>query len=199
MPILTPMPRPKEFNPDHALDSALECFKRNGFNGASMSTLTKEMGVGRASIYATYGDKRALFMNALGEYTDATIGFFMARLEAAEDPIEGIRALVRDIAAWSACDDGRFGCFLINSTSELAANDPEIRAFVARSFERIENGYLRALERAQAQGAIGSDKDVRSLARLLCATVVGLRVIGKARPDAQLLGDIAEGALRCLE
>jgi len=197
--MLTPMPRPKEFNPDHALDSALECFKRHGFNGASMSTLTKEMGVGRASIYATYGDKRALFMNALAEYTDATIGFFIARLDAAEDPIEGIRSLVRDIASWSACDDGRFGCFLVNSTSELAATDPEIRAFVARSFERIENGYLRALERARSRGAFGADRDLRSLARFLGATVIGLRVIGKARPDPEVLGDIAESALRCLE
>jgi TetR/AcrR family transcriptional repressor of nem operon len=193
------VPRPKEFNPDHALDSALECFKRHGFNGASMSTLTKEMGVGRASIYATYGDKRALFMNALAEYTDATIGFFIARLDAAEDPIEGIRSLVRDIAMWSSCDDGRFGCFLVNSTSELAANDPEVRAYVARSFERIENGYIRALERARDLGKIGADKDIRSLARLLCATVIGLRVIGKARPDPELLGDIASSALRCLE
>ena len=197
--MLAPMPRPKEFNPTHALDSALECFKRHGFNGATMSTLTKEMGVGRASIYATYGDKRALFMNALAEYTDTTIGFFIARLDAAEDPIEGIRSLVRDIAAWAACDDGRFGCFLINSTSELAANDPEIRDFVAQSFERIENGYLRTLERARSQGALGSDRDLRSLARFLCATVIGLRVIGKARPDPELLGDIAASALRCLE
>jgi TetR/AcrR family transcriptional repressor of nem operon len=191
--------RPKEFNPDQALDSALECFKRHGFNGASMSTLTKEMGVGRASIYATYGDKRALFMNALTEYSDATIGFFVARLDAAEDPLEGIRSLVRDIASRSACDDGRFGCFLVNSASELAANDPEIRAFVARSFERIEAGYVRALERAREQGQIGADKDLRSLARFLCATVIGLRVLGKARPEPGLLGDVAENALRCLE
>jgi TetR/AcrR family transcriptional repressor of nem operon len=193
------VPRPKEFDPGQALDSALECFKRNGFNGASMSTLTKEMGVGRASIYATYGDKRALFMNALAEYTDATIGFFVTRLDAAEDPIEGIRALVRDIALWSACDDGRFGCFLVNSASELAAIDPEVRAFVARSFERIEGGYLRALERAKEHGKIGADKDLRALARFLCAAVIGLRVVGKARPEPELLRDIAENALRCLE
>lgn len=193
------MPRPKEFDPTQALDSALECFKRHGFNGASMSTLTKEMGVGRASIYATYGDKRALFMNALTEYADATIGYFVAHLDAAEDPIEGIRSLVRNIAMWSACDDGRFGCFLVNSASELAANDPEIRAFVAQSFERIEGGYVRALERAREQGKIGADKDLRGLARFLCTVVVGLRVVGKARPDQQLLGDVAENALRCLE
>jgi len=191
--------RPKAFDPQRALDSALHCFKQHGFNGASLSTLTQEMGVGRASLYATYGDKRALFMRALADYADTTIGFFVRRLDAAENPLAEIRAIFRDIAAFSVCDDGRFGCFLVNSTAELAANDEEVRAFATRSFERFEDAFTRALERARADGALAEEKNPRALARFLFATIVGIRVMGKARADLTVLEDIADSALACLE
>ena len=193
------MPRPKGFDPRRALDSALQCFKQHGFNGASLSTLTEQMGLGRASLYATYGDKRALFMTALADYADATIGFFLQRLAAAPDPLEEIRAILRDVAAFSTCDDGRFGCLLVNSTTELAANDEEVRAFVAKSFTRLEAGFAHALERAQRDGQLGADAKPTALARFLFATIIGLRVMGKARPDPTVLLDIADSALGCLD
>lgn len=193
------MSRPKAFDPKRALDSALHCFKEHGFNGASLSTLTQEMGVGRASLYATYGDKHALFMRALADYADATFGFFRQRLEGASDPLAEIHAIFHDVAAFSICDDGRFGCFLVNSAAELAATDEEVRAFVAKSFERMEEGFAHALERARAEGRLAADKDPVALGRFLFATIVGIRVLGKARADIKLLADVVESALACLE
>jgi TetR/AcrR family transcriptional repressor of nem operon len=190
--------RPKEFDPGRALDRALRCFKENGFHGASLCTLTQAMGVGRASLYATYGDKRALFMAALADYARATIDYFVGRLDAAEDPLEEIRSMLADTAARCAQPEGRFGCFLVNSTSELAANDEEVRRFVASRFERLEDAYFRALVRARDQGRLSAHRDPRALARFLFATVVGLRVVGKARPDPRLLRDIADSAVACL-
>jgi TetR/AcrR family transcriptional repressor of nem operon len=192
------MARPKAFDPKQALDSALHCFKQRGFNGASLSTLTQEMGVGRASLYATYGDKRALFMRALEDYAKATSGFFHQRLEAAEDPLAEIRAILHDVAAFSVCDDGRLGCFLVNSAAELAATDEEVRAFVAKSFERMEEGFANALARARAEGRLAADKDPVALGRFLFATVVGIRVLGKARADVNVLEDVVDSALSCL-
>jgi TetR/AcrR family transcriptional repressor of nem operon len=192
------VPRPKAFDPKQALDSALHCFKQHGFNGASLSTLTEEMGVGRASLYATYGDKRALFMRALVDYADATFGFFCQRLETATDPLAEIRAILHDVAAFSVCNDGRFGCFLVNSAAELAATDEEVRAFVAKSFERMEDGFARALERARAEGLLAPEKDPVALGRFLFATIVGIRVLGKARADLAVLEDVVDSALACL-
>lgn len=193
------MPRPKAFDPQRALDSALHCFKQHGFNGASLSTLTEEMGVGRASLYATYGDKRTLFMRALADYTDTTSKFFRQRLDSATDPLGEIRAVLHDVARFSVCPDGRFGCFLVNSAAELAATDEEVRAFVAESFEHMEGGFTRALERAQAAGRLAADKDPVALGRFLFATIVGIRVLGKARSDLTVLENVIESALACLE
>ena len=54
------MARGKDFDPIEALDEAIACFKRTGYHGTSLSVLTGQMGIGRASMYATYGDKRSL-------------------------------------------------------------------------------------------------------------------------------------------
>jgi TetR/AcrR family transcriptional repressor of nem operon len=199
MPRLRAVARPKAFDPTRALDAALQCFKQHGFNGTSLSTLTNEMRVGRASLYATYGDKHALFLQALSDYADTTIGYFEQRLAAAADPLEEIRSVLRDVATLSSCEDGRFGCFLVNSTSELAANDETILRFVQSSFRRLEDAYYGALLRAQKEGKLGPDKDPRALARFVFTNVVGLRILGKAQLENGVLRDAAETAIALLE
>jgi TetR/AcrR family transcriptional repressor of nem operon len=193
------MGRCKEFDPGEVLSSAQQCFKEHGYSGASMSTLCECMGIGRASIYATYGDKKQLFLAALSDYVNATVAFMIGRLEGAENPADEVRSLMRDIAEWSCQAEGKHGCFLANSATELGSSDPEIQAFIAKSYTRLEDGYCRALERAQENGQLARDKNPRALARFFLSTIQGMRVIGKARPDQDTMRDIAESALTCLD
>jgi AcrR family transcriptional regulator len=62
------MGRPRSFHIDRALDRALVVFWRKGYEGASLSDLTKALGVNRPSLYAAFGDKEALFRKALDRY-----------------------------------------------------------------------------------------------------------------------------------
>src|ERR1700675_2765436 len=64
------MGRPRSFDVDRALDRALRVFWRKGYEGASLSDLTKAVGVNRPSLYAAFGDKEALFRKVLGRYLD---------------------------------------------------------------------------------------------------------------------------------
>lgn len=193
------MTRSKEFDPQEALGVALECFNRRGYAGSSISMLTREMGMGRASIYATYGDKRSLYMAALENYADAIVAYVVERLEKAEHPLDEIRGLLRYVTETATRTEAPHGCFLVNSTTELASTDREIRALVAGSFSRLEEAYYGALLRAQRDGGLSPKKDARALARFLVAMMQALRVMGKANPDPAVAADVVETALACLD
>ncbi len=65
------MARTKEFDPDAALQSALELFWRRGYEATSMADLVEALGIGRASIYATFGNKHDLYLKALERYASS--------------------------------------------------------------------------------------------------------------------------------
>src|SRR3982074_3060381 len=74
------MGRPREFDPDQALDIALQVFWRRGYEGASMADLTEAMGITKPSLYAAFGNKEELFRKALDRYVDGPGGYVQVAL-----------------------------------------------------------------------------------------------------------------------
>src|SRR3982750_3702616 len=74
--------RPRQFNPDHALDAALLLFWRYGYEGTSMAALTKAMGINVPSLYAAFGNKEALFRKALDRYLRRPASYLPKALKA---------------------------------------------------------------------------------------------------------------------
>ena len=193
------MVRTKEFDPDAVVALASQAFKEHGYHAVSMETLTAEMGIGRGSLYATFGDKRGLFLAALETYAQDIVDAVVRNVDEADEPVAAIRALLHEIAAFSSKPEGRFGCLLTNTAAEFGSCDPEIQQTLAAGFKRIEDVYCRALTRAQRDGTLAPTKKPRALARLLLSTMQGLRVIGKTNPDPRTLRDIANSAMLALE
>src|SRR6516165_10727746 len=73
--------RPRAFDVDEALDRALEVFWRQGYEGTAVSDLTAAMGINRPSLYATFGNKQALFRTVLDRYADGPAAFAAHALE----------------------------------------------------------------------------------------------------------------------
>lgn len=192
------MPRPKAFDPDEALAQAIACFRRLGFAGASVGDLTAAMGIGRQSLYATYGDKRALFLHALAWYGNRIASRYVAGLDREGPPLRAIAAVLHEIARFAASAEGVDGCLITNSAADLGARDAEIRAVVVATYARIEEAFCRALQRAQRDGSLPPDRDPRALARFCVTFLQGLRVVGATRPDPTRLHADVEAALRCL-
>src|SRR5919106_255484 len=67
--------RPRAFDKDEALDQAMEVFWRKGYEGASLSDLTKAMGINPPSLYAAFGNKEGLLNAALDRYAEQRKGF----------------------------------------------------------------------------------------------------------------------------
>ncbi|MEV4898313.1 TetR/AcrR family transcriptional regulator [Nonomuraea sp. NPDC055795] len=192
------MARTKEFDPDLALHRAMELFWRKGYEATSMADLVEHLGVARASIYATFGGKRELYLLAYERYLENGVDF-TRRLGGPGPVLPAVRDLVRQYAEEAAHDAQRRGCLVVNTAVELAPHDTELARRVRVNWDFVEDSLAAALSRARERGELTEDKDPRALARLLLVVLQGLRVIGKASDDAARVRDAAEQALSLLD
>ncbi|WP_030676787.1 TetR/AcrR family transcriptional regulator [Streptomyces sp. NRRL B-1347] len=194
------MARSKEFDPDVALQSALELFWSRGYEATSMADLVAHLGIGRASIYATFGNKHELYLKALDRYAETREPELVDELSRPGPALPGVRMLVRRFAAEaSAADCRRTGCFITNTAAELAPHDEAADRRIERNWEGLEALLRSALTRAQAQGEIPEDRDPRALARMLLVLLQGIRVVGKVSGGQDRVRDAAEQALALLD
>lgn len=192
------MPWEKQFDRDATLESVMRLFWSRGYEATSMQEIVEATGVNRGSLYATYGDKHALFLAALRMYDQRMRRDQLAELEAGFPPREAIHRLFLAFTGQVQSSGGNRGCFLTNTALELAAHDPEARQVVAHAQEEIEAFFARMVAEGRAQGAIAGDGDPRGIARGLLSSLIGLVVLIRSRPDPALLDAIVEDAVRRL-
>ncbi|MFF5446245.1 TetR/AcrR family transcriptional regulator [Streptomyces sp. NPDC012888] len=194
------MARTKEFDPDAALRAALELFWRRGYEATAMSDLVEHLGIGRASLYATFGNKHQLYLKALDLYAGEHGPVMMEELSRPGPALPAVRSVVRRFAAEAGSGDSRLlGCFVTNTAAELGPHDAAVARRVQLSWEQVETLLHSALLRARAQGELAGDRDPRALARMLLVLMQGLRVVGKASEDPARVRDAAEQALALLD
>src|SRR5258708_15097753 len=91
------MARPREFDDGAALDAAMDCFWRDGYEATSVRGLASRMGITGTSLYNAFGDKRSLFRQVLQRYAERSTRERIARLEAALPPKEAVRPFLEEI------------------------------------------------------------------------------------------------------
>lgn len=181
-----------------ALDAAIECFRRRGYEATSIRDLTDCMGIGPTSLYNTFGDKRALFIKALERYVDCSVRARLARLESSLPPKQAVRALIEDVVDRSLTDRTRGGCLLINSALEIAPHDPQVGAEIAKRLGEIEGFFRRSISAGQSSGTISRKLSPSDFARLLLGVLLGIRVLARSKPERTLLEGVARPALSLL-
>jgi TetR/AcrR family transcriptional repressor of nem operon len=190
--------RTKEFEPERALESAMDLFWRRGYQATSVHDLLEEMGIGRGSMYGTFGDKRALFLAALDRFEETRASRADEILEGAASAGEGIRRLFESTIEGLVSYEPRRGCLLANTAVELAPHDEEVAERISRYVGRTEDAFEKALVRGRAAGEIPTDKDPKALARFLVNTLHGVRVLARAGVDRTVLDDSVRTALEVL-
>lgn len=192
------MARPREFDPDRALDAAMDAFWKKGYAATSAQDLVDGTGLGRGSLYNAFSSKQQLFLETLRRYETR----WAARQEEILDGPGDIRGRIRKVLMsvvdeeTSSSPEHR-GCLAVNAALELAGRDPEVTAQVRRIFKRIEEALCSAIERAQRNGEIARSQGARALAQYTLNSMYGLRVLGKTA-DRQALVGIVETTLRAL-
>ena len=193
------MARTKEFDPDGALEKATELFWLRGYEATSVRDLLHGMGIGRGSLYDTFGDKRALFLAALDRYCETHAARTAEVLRGPGSAKDAVRKVFEAAVDGLSGDELRRGCLLANTAVELAPHDPEVAERVSRSLRRTEEAFRAALIQTQTSGEIPTRHDPRVLARFLLNNLQGMRVLARAGADRTTLEDAARVALEALE
>jgi AcrR family transcriptional regulator len=189
------MPRAKKFDEDSALEAALGVFWRKGFEGTTYADLVAAVGVERPTLYASFGNKEALFLRVLERY--ATLyGSYVWEALARRTSREVAEAFLEGAAELNTRFVDRTGCLGINGV--LAASDEAETARQALIDWRAEGetALRDRFERARNEGDLPQDADSSALAAFLMAVAHGIAVQAKAGFTREKLMTVARQALR---
>ncbi len=178
--------RPREFCPEKALAAALRVFWRRGYEGASISELTEEMGITRPSLYACFGNKEALFRKAFDLYERDKLSYVSLALEAPTARGVAERLLRGGLAI--QCSDGEpQGCLGVISSVTCGAEAESLRTEVIARRAPADAAVVARFARAQAEGDIPDSIEPDALACYLMTVLQGMAVKAAAgTPRASL-------------
>jgi len=191
------MARTREFDRDIALDRALRLFWLKGYDSTSMQNLVDETGVNRASMYATFGNKHALFQAALDRYNELVETAFLAPLKEPGPARERIESFLRGVID-SQCNGEHPACLMIKSSLAVNPGNQETRDQIERYVKQVDDAFLAAIKDGQACGEIAPERDAGELARYLTFTMQALIVSTAVRGSRETANQHLLNALKAL-
>lgn len=189
-----PRGRPRGYDPDQALRRALEAFWAGGFSATSLDELAAATDMNRPSLYAAFGDKKALYLKALAQYR-AEGRAAMDQALAYDRPLrEGLRRVYD--TALSLYFSGRTaprGCFLIGTATSESVENPDVRAALGAALRDFDAAFEARFRVACEQGELRADADPFVLARLASAVLHTLAIRSRAGDPRTVLKATADG------
>lgn len=170
-------------------------FWRHGYEGTSMSDLSRAMGLSAPSIYAAFESKEKLFRSAVERY-QATRGSVIARALREAGTARGAmeRALLGAADSYSAADGPR-GCLLVRGALACTSDNAQVEVFVG-DLRRVTGEMIRArLQQAQSEGEIPRGADAGALAAFFAAVFGGMAVLGHDGAPQAVLRSVARLAM----
>ena len=193
------MARPREFDMDQALDSAMGAFWNRGYESTSMADLMEATGLQKGSIYKAFDNKHDLFMKSLERYLAVMHQRMSEVIESASSPREGIRAWLQMGVEMCQGADMRRGCLALNTAVELGPHDGEVAALLKRQHGKILGLLVATIERGQALGEFCDDLPAEQLAKSLHVFGAGMLATSKVMNQEEVdLEELAEFALGLL-
>ena len=192
------MARPKEFESEAALKKAIRVFSEHGYEGTSTDALVQAMGIGRQSLYDTFGDKWRLYLEALQHYTAESISNQLRALNSASSPVKGLEAML-NLAVSLAIADPEPKCLGISAVCEFGRSDPGVTMITDLAGRTLLSGLERRIAEAKAAGEISKSVDAQTAAQFIMATLVGIKIAARSGAAPETLRGIARMTMRGLK
>lgn len=178
---------------------AMALFNEKGYAACSIQNLLDTMGLNRGSLYAAFGDKRALYLETLDLYERLFVSELEKFLLSGDSPVQNIHAFF-DIAFLGLEEEQlRAGCFFVNTIVEMTDIDQELVHKAGFKLGRLESALEKVLIQAQKIDELSKEKDPAAISRFLASTIKGLRVTCKETQDKAYISSIINTALTVLE
>jgi len=187
--------RPRAFDPDVVLDRAMHVFWAKGYEGASLSNLTRAMRINRPSLYAAFGNKEQLFRKVLDRYMNGPLAYFGKALGAskARDVIEQIF-----LGAANMPSDPRTpaGCLVVQGALACGDAAGSVRKEIGALRAAAKAALRRRLQRAKREGDLPRNADPAELSSYVMTVLHGMAVQGADGANQDQLRRVADIALR---
>ena len=192
------MARPREFDREEVLDKAMQLFWERGFETPSIQDLVDCMGIGRSSLYDTFGSKEELMFEALDCYVSQMKARILASLDqpgSARQVIQGFfdNLIERDFGGHTK------SCLITRAALMTGRSNEEILDRACDFLNLVEEAFHRILTGGIADGEIATDIDARALARFFVNAMQGISVTAAARAERQTLEDVVHTTLSVLD
>lgn len=188
--------RPPAYDAQAALKRATDTFWKTGYSGTSLDKVAAATGMSPPSLYAAFGNKHALYLEALARYWDISLTATREAL-AGDHPLDEALMLAFD-AALSIYFSGKGharGCFVVGTAVTEAAEDAAIRKSVAAGLRAIDADFEARFRLAQEKGELKRDADPATLAILAAATMHTIAIRARAGASRAELREIARKAV----
>lgn len=188
--------RPRAYDTEAALKQVTETFWKTGYAGTSLDKIVAATGMNPPSLYAAFGNKHTLYLEALARYWDLSLKATREAL-AGDHPLAEALMLAYE-AALSIYFSGKGhtrGCFVIGTAVTEAVEDAAVRKSVAAGLQMIDADFEARLRIAHQKGELKQDADPAALAVLASATMHTIAIRARAGAPRTELREIARKAV----
>ena len=190
--------RPRTFDRDRALHRALEVFWKRGYEPATMGELCSAMGINPPSLYAAFGNKASLFMEAVEHYETTYWAAPWRLLDEEPDLRKAMERFLLDAAAVLSSLEAPCGCMVVLATANVSPESEDVHEAMKGLREISRANFLRRLERARVAGDLPDGTDVEALASAFNTLLQGLSIQARDGASRGELERIARASLAML-
>ncbi|MEC2713952.1 TetR/AcrR family transcriptional regulator [Bacillus cereus] len=190
--------RPREFDYSSIVDVAMKTFWLRGYEGCSTQDLCSDTGLGKGSLYNTFGSKHELYKQVLERYHEIGIRE-QRKLLATPIPV---KERLSNFFEWALKEDfeniHQKGCLLINASIERAKNDLMVQEIFSKHVELLKQAIEAVMEEGLQTGEISKKQSAEELASLLLSSYYGFRVLNVSMQNRMLSEQVIKGTMESI-
>lgn len=188
--------RPRNYDPQAALRQVTDVFWKTGYSATSLDEISAATGMNRPSLYAAFGDKHALYLEALAAYWRLSLAATREAL-AGDRPLGEalMRAYEAALSIYFSEDGDPRGCFVVGTAVTEAFEDSEIRKSLSDGFRAMDDDFEARFRIARERGELKPTADPAALAILASATMQSIAIRARTGIPRAELRELARKAV----